>query len=202
MKIRLLAGALLAAAGALVWSAPAQAVQTDTWGLAAAPAGNAQRTTLTHPANGSTVHDDVVVYNRTAKPIAVRLYVLSTNYANGVYQFGKPDRGLAADTSLGASHVELGPHQVVEVPVTIRMPRGTKKTMLAGIGGEAAPINHGVLSIEEQLVVLIKATPPSHLAPLHLSAPDVAGWGAAAAAMLAGVVGLTVRQKRHSPRLA
>ena len=202
MKIRLLAGALLAAAGALVWSAPAQAVQTDTWGLAAAPAGNAQRTTLTHPANGSTVHDDVVVYNRTAKPIAVHLYVLSTNYANGVYQFGKPDTGLAADTSLGASHVELGPHQVVEVPVTIRMPRGTKKTMLAGVGGEAAPINHGVLSIEEQLVVLIKATPPSHLAPLHLSAPDVAGWGAAAAAMLAGVVGLTVRQKRHSPRLA
>ncbi|HLI54689.1 MAG TPA: hypothetical protein VKU88_10210 [Acidimicrobiales bacterium] len=201
MKIRLLAGALLAAAGALVWSAPAQAVQTDTWGLAAAPAGNAQRTTLTHPANGSTVHDDVVVYNRTAKPIAVHLYVLSTNYANGVYQFGKPDTGLAADTSLGASHVELGPHQVVEVPVTIRMPRGTKKTMLAGVGGEAAPINHGVLSIEEQLVVLIKATPPSHLAPLHLSAPDVAGWGAAAAAMLAGVVGLTVRQKRHSPRL-
>jgi len=201
MKIRLLAGALLAAAGALVWSAPAQAVQTDTWGLAAAPAGNAQRTTLTHPANGSTVHDDVVVYNRTAKPIAVHLYVLSTNYANGVYQFGKPDTGLAADTSLGASHVELGPHQVVEVPVTIRMPRGTKKTMLAASGGEAAPINHGVLSIEEQLVVLIKATPPSHLAPLHLSAPDVAGWGAAAAAMLAGVVGLTVRQKRHSPRL-
>jgi hypothetical protein len=202
MKIRLLVGTLLAAAGALVGSAPAHAVQTDTWGLAAAPAGHAQRATLTHPANGSTVHDGVVVYNRTAKPISVHLYVLGTTYANGVYQFGKPDTGLAADTSLGTNLVELGPHQVVEVPVTVRMPRGTKSTMLAGIGGEAAPINHGVLSIEEQLVVLIKATPTSHLAPIHLSAPDVAGWGAAAAAMLAGVIGLTVRQRRHYPRLA
>jgi isocitrate/isopropylmalate dehydrogenase len=48
----------------------------------------------------------------------------------------------------------------------------------------------------------VKATPTSHLLPIHLSAPDIAGWGAAAAALLAAVTVLTARQKRRMTRMA
>lgn len=201
-RIRLLAGTLLASAGALLFSAPAQAVQTATWGLEAGPSSQGQRTMLSHSADGSVVHDAVIVYNRTAAPVTVHLYVLGTTYTHGVYQFGRPTTGLAADTSLGTSMVRLAPRQQLQVPVTIRMPRGVKTTMLAGIGGEAAAIEHGDLSIEEQLVVLVKATPTTHALPIPLSAPDVAGWGALAAALLAGVTILAAHQKRRTARPA
>ena len=199
LRLRLLAGSLLAAAGALVASAPAYAVQTDTWGITAAT--NGQGTSIVHSADGSTVHEAVVLFNRTATPIKINVYLLSTNYENGVYQFSKPTTGLAADTSLGAHSVSLGPHQQVQVPVVVKLPRNIKTTMLAGIGAEAAPLDHGVLSIQEQLVVLLKATPTTHSVPIHLTAPDVAGWGAGAAGLLAVVIGFTARQRRRMTRM-
>jgi hypothetical protein len=197
LRARLLAGSLLASSGVLLFGAPAQAVQTQTWGITAA----AGSTGLAHSADGSTVHEAVLVYNRTAAPLTVNLYVLATNHRNGVYQFSKPTTGLAADTKLGTSSVHLGPHQQVQVPVTVHLPRHIKTAMLAGIGAEAAPINHGELSIREQLVVLVKATPTSHSVPIQLSAPNVAGWGAAAAVLLSVVVAFMARQKRRSTRV-
>lgn len=196
LRSRLVAGSLIVSAGALLFGAPAQAVQTQTWGITAASGS----TGLTHSADGSTVREAVLVYNRTAAPITINLSVLATNYQNGVYQFAKPTSGLAADTKLGTSSVHLGPHQQVQVPITIKLPRNIKAPMLAGIGAEAAPINHGALSIRERLVVLVKATPSSHSVPIHLSAPNVAGWGAAAAVLLAVVVAYMARQKRRSTR--
>ena len=196
-RIRLLIVAVLASAGVLLASAPAQAVQTTTWGLVAAPAGQHQRTSLSHAADGSTVRDAVIVYNRTGRPISVHLYVLGTNYVDGAYQFGRPDTGLAAGTSLGTHTVHLGPYQQVRVPVTVRMPRGVKSTALAGIGAEASAVNDGDLSVIQQLVVLVKANPSSHLvAPL---AQDLFPWALVAIGILV-VAGVLVERERRRSR--
>jgi hypothetical protein len=197
-RTRLLVVTLLASAGALLLSAPAQAVQTTTWGITAAPSGQSQRSSLSHAADGSTVHDAVLVYNRTAQPITVHLYVLNTTYANGAYQFGKPSSGLAADTSLGTHYVTLGAHQQVRVPVTIHMPRGVKTTILAGIGAEAGAVNDGDLSIQQQLVVLIKANPSSHVVPAVVK--DVGLWGSIALVVLLAVAALAERERRRAKR--
>ena len=196
-RIRILVVAVIAAAGALMMSAPAHAVQTTTWGITAAPNGSGQRTSLSHAADGSTVHDAVIVYNRTAKPITIHLYVLGTNYVNGSYQFSKPTTGLAAATSLGQSNVQLRPYQELRVPVTVRMPRGVKTTTLAGIGAEASGINNGALTIMEQLVVLVKATPSNHLIPPAIS-KDLFPWAIIAIALIAATGGLIERERRKN----
>jgi hypothetical protein len=197
-RFRLLVAAVVASAGVLLASAPAQAVQTSTWGITAAPSGQHQRTSLSHPADGSTVHDAVIVYNRTARPITVHLYVLGTNLANGVYQFSRPDAGLAADTGIGTHTVNLGPYQRVRVPVTIHMPRGVKSTALAGIGAEASPVNDGDLSIVQQLVVLVKATPSGHVVPIVVK--DIGIWGSAALIVLLLIGAFAERERRRSKR--
>lgn len=197
-RLRVLGAALIASAGVLLASAPAHAVQTTTWGIVAAPDGQHQRTSLSHAADGSTVHDAVIVYNRTGHPITVHLYVLATNYANGVYQFGRPDSGLASGTSIGTSTVNLRPYQKVRVPVTVHMPHGIKTTALAGIGAEASAINDGDLSIMQQLVVLVKANPSSHtVAPLT---KDLFPWAFVAIGVLAGAAVMVDRERRRSSR--
>ena len=196
-RIRILVVTLLASAGALMMSAPAHAVQTTTWGIAAAPDGHGQRTSLSHPADGSTVHDAVIVYNRTSKPITVHLYVLGTSNQNGVYQFSRPTTGLAAATSLGSSSVKLGPYQEVRVPVTIHMPRGLKATTLAGIGAEAAAVNDGDLSIMQQLVVLVKANPSSHVVAAPIT-KDLFPWALIAVAVIAIAAALAEHERRRS----
>jgi hypothetical protein len=196
MRIRLLVVTLLASVGGLWASAPADAVQTTTWGMTAAPSGHTARTSLSHPANGATVHDAVIVYNRTAQPITIRLYVLNTTYSNGSYEFGPPTAGLAAETSLGANTVTLAPYQQDRVPVTIRMPRGVKATTLASIGAEAGAVNDGSVSIEQQLVVLIKANPTSHVLPIVGKHPVL--WGTGALGVLLGVALLVERERRRT----
>jgi hypothetical protein len=189
---------ILTLAGALIMSAPAGAVQTTTWGITPAPTSQGQRSSLVHAADGSTVHDAVIVYNRTAKPIIVHLYVLTTSYANGVYQFSPPKSGLAADTSLGASSVKLGGYQEVRVPVTIHMPRGVRSQTLAGIGAEASAINDGSLSIMEQLVVLVKANPTNHFAPPPIT-KDLFPWAFVAIALIV-LTGVFVERERRRSR--
>lgn len=195
--MRLLVVALLASAGVLLVSAPANALQTTTWGITAAPSNNGQETSLSHPADGSTVRDAVIVYNRTAAPITVHLYVLGTTYANGVYHFSKPTTGLAALTHLGKSTVDLGPYQHLRVPVIIRMPRGVKTTTLAGIGAEASAISDGNLSIMQQLVLLVKATPPNHPVAPPIT-KDLFPWAFVAIGLIAASGGLIERERRKS----
>ena len=197
-RIRLVVAAVVASAGVLLLSTPAHAVQTTTRGISAAPTGPHQRTTQSQAADGSTVHDAVIVYNRTTHPITVHLYVLGTNYVNGVYRFSRPDTGLAADTSLGTHTVNLGPNQRLRVPVTVHMPRGVKSTTLAGIGAEATAVNDGDLSIMQQLVVLVKATPSTHVVPQL--AKDLFPWALIAIGTLAVVAVLVERERRRSRR--
>ena len=195
-RIRLLVVALVAAAGALVSSAPAGAVQTTTWGIVAAPVGNSFRPTISHAADGSTVHDAVIVFNRTAQPITIRLSVLGATYADGAYQFGSASSGLAAHTSLAASTIRLGPYQQARVPVTIVMPRGAKATTLAAIAAEGAPIADGALSVQQRLVVFVKATPSSHVIPIVGHHPVL--WATLAALLLIAVVAFFERERRRT----
>ena len=197
-KLRLIAAALLAAGGLLLAAAPAGAVQTTTWGLVAAPEGQGYRTSITHQADGSVIHDAVIVFNRTAAPITIHLYVLDTTHTPQGYVFGSPTKGLAAATSIGTDYVTLGAHQQAVVPVTVRMPKGVHATTLAGIGAEATAVKDGALNIQQQLVVLIKATPPGHAIPAVVK--DIGIWGSGALAVLLLVAALTERERRRARR--
>lgn len=197
-KLRPMAAALLAAGGLLLAAAPAGAVQTTTWGLVAAPEGHGYRPSIAHQADGSVVHDDVIVFNRTALPITIHLYVLYTTHTPQGYVFGPPTKGLAAATSIGADYVTLGAHQQALVPVTIRMPKGVHTTALAGIGAEATAVKDGALNIQQQLVVLVKATPASHSIPVVVK--DIGIWGSGALAVLLLVAALAERERRRARR--
>lgn len=189
-------------AGTVLASAPAaDAAQTSTWGIVAAPNASGFRSYITDPADGATIHDAVIVFNRTGQPITVNLNILGASYRGGAYQFSNPATGLAAGVALAAPAVTLGPHQQARVPVTIHEPRGVKSTLLAGVAAEAAPVQDGALSIQQRLVVLVAATPTHRLLPV--APPEVAGWGAAAAVILGLVmVGAVVQRRRGSSRNA
>lgn len=197
-KLRLMAAALLAAGGLLLAAAPAGAVQTTTWGLVAAPEGHGYRSSITHQADGSVIHDAVIVFNRTAEPIKIHLYVLYTAHDPQGYVFGPPTRGLAAATSIGTDYVTLGAHEQAVVPVTIHMPKGVHSTTLAGIGAEASAVNDGALNIQQQLVVLIKATPQGHAIPVVVK--DIGIWGSGALVVLLLVAALAERERRRARR--
>jgi hypothetical protein len=139
----------------------------------------------------------VIVYNRTSKPITVHLYVLGTNYVNGVYQFSRPTTGLAAATNLGNGIVRLAPYQELRVPVTIHMPRGLKSTALAGIGAEASAINDGELSVMQQLVVLVKANPSDHVVAAPIT-KDLFPWALIAIVATAVAAGMVERERRKN----
>lgn len=197
-KLRLMAAALVAAGGLLLAAAPAGAVQTTTWGLVAAPGGHGYRSSITHQADGSVIHDAVIVFNRTAEPVTIHLYVLYTTHIPQGYVFGPPTEGLAAGTSIGTDYVTLGAHQQARVPVTIHMPKGVHATALAGIGAEATAVKDGALNIQQQLVVLIKATPQGHAIPAVVK--DIGTWGSGALVVLLLVAALAERERRRARR--
>ena len=186
----------LVVSAAMLWSAaPAGAVQTTTWGIVAAPAGHSYRSSLAHPADGSTVHDAVIVFNRTGGSIKISLSVLGASYANGAYQFTNGHSGWAAGASLGSRVVTLGPHQQSRVPVTIHLPRGTKASTLAAIAAESSPVNDGSLVVEQRLVVLIRATPTTSLIPRTVR--DIGLWSSLALILLIAAAFLVKREARR-----
>lgn len=181
---------------AVVPGGPASAVQTTTWGIVAAPEGSGYRASIAHAADGRTIHDAVIVFNRSDRPITVHLYVLDARQVNGGYQFDSPTAGLARNVELGAGYVHLAGHQQARVAVTIHMPRGLKSEELAGIGAEAAPVQDGALSIMQQLVVLVKATPPSGQL-LGSPVRDLFPWALVSMGALLGVGTLAEWERRR-----
>lgn len=187
--------AVMASAGALAFSVPASAIQTTTWGIQ--PAGG-PRPSLSYPANGQTVHDAVIVYNRTAGPEVIDLSVLSASRANGSYAYSPARTGLAARVELAGSRITLGPDEQARVPVTIKMPSHSKVTSVAAISAEGAPVRQGSLLIQQQLVILVKATPSTVSSPI---VRDVGIWGPIAGGLLAVVAGwlaVVLRRRRGS----
>lgn len=194
--IRTAAAILVVAVAVLAFGPPAHAIQTTTWGIQPAPTSAGPRPSLGYPSNGQTVHDAVIVYNRTDQSQVVTLSVLGATGSGGTYQYSKQRQGLAAGVTLAAERIPLPPHEQARVPVTIRLPRHSKVTTLAAIAAEGAPIKQGSLLIQQRLVLLVKAT-PSTTSPV---VPDIGLWGPAAAALLALVTGLAVREARRRRR--
>ena len=196
---RVLATAISVVTSCLVVAAPAaSAAQTATWGIVAAPVVGQYRTSISDPANGATVQDAVIVFNRTSKPVTVDLAVVGASFTNGTYQFSAPTSGLASRIQLAAPRVTLGANQQARIPVTIHEPRGVKSTVIAGIAAQSAPVQDGSLSILQRLVVLVKANPSSALMPV--AGPDLLPWGIPTAAALVLIVFWAILLRRRDKR--
>lgn len=190
MSRRLGVGALLSGlvltAGVLLFGAPAGAIQTTTWGIQPSDQAAKARAGFDYPSNGQTVHDTVIVYNRTTQPQVVNLSVLSATRGRTGYQYSPERTGLAGGIQLAATRIPLGPNQQATVPFTVRLPRHSKSTAVAAISAEGSPVKEGALLVQQQLIILVKGT-PSTTGPL---VPDIGLWGPVAGGLLSIVAGL------------
>ena len=183
--------------GAMAIMPAAQAIQTTTWGIQPSSVHGKGRGSLSYPSDGQTVQDSIIVYNRTGQPEVIDLSVLGATESNGAYSYSTQLAGLASRVTLAARQISLGPHIQAQVPVTIHLPAHSKVTTLAGIAAESAPVDHGSFAIEQRLVILVRATPRIHPAPL---VPDLGLWGSIAGGVLAlaaGLFGWEVRRRRR-----
>jgi hypothetical protein len=162
--------AVAAAVAALGGGGAAFAVQTDTWGMSPAPDGQTFQPEIAHLADGSTVRAPILVWNRTGAPLTVHLSVLSVTPENGTFGYSPAIRGLAMGVVLPAGQVTLGPKQEARMLVTIHEPAAVAGTEYAAISGESQPVHEGVLSVQERLAVIVKAT-AGHPAGLGAPAP-------------------------------
>lgn len=193
---RAAAALLTATAGLLALGSPAWAIQTTTWGIQPASTSGGPRPSLSYPSNGQTVHDAVIVYNRTGDRQVITLSVLDAVRTHGTYRYSAERKGLAAGVSLAAERITLPPHEQARVPVTVRLPRHSKVTTLAAIAAKGAPVKEGALLVEQQLVILVKAT-PSTASPVL---PGLGLWGPAAGILLAAVAGFALVEARRRRR--
>ena len=191
--------ALASLAGGMTIIPPAGAIQTTTWGIQPAPVHGEVRGSLSYPSNGQTVRDAIIVYNRTDRAEVIDLAVLGATESNGAYSYSTQLTALASGVSLASHRISLAAHIQAQVPVTIHLPAHSKATALAGISAESTPIDHGSFLIEQRLVVLVRATPSTHPAPL---VPDIGLWGPVAAGVLALSAGLLIWEIRKRRQLA
>ena len=192
LGIKAAALGLALTAGALAFSAPAGAIQTTTWGIQPAAHDGQPRGSFSYPSNGQTAHDTLEVYNLTGAPETITLSVLGATKVGTAYVYSLKPVGGAPSVSLAGYKVTVPAHEQANIPVTIKLPRHSKATTLAGIAAEGASMERGAMTIQARLVVLVKATPSTKSAPL----PDIGFWGPIAAVLLTGVGGLAGRELR------
>lgn len=197
VRAKAIAVALVLSGGIAAFGPPAGAIQTTTWGVNPSPHGASARGSFSYPSNGQTVHDSVIVYNRTKQAEVINLSVLNATDVDGRFQYSNQRTGFATQVTLAATRIPLGPDQQAEVPMTVRLPRQSKITTVAAIAAESAPVKQGALFIQERLVILVKATPSTHPAPLL---PDLGLWGPVAGGVLALAVGLLAWEARKRRR--
>ncbi|MHA3703639.1 hypothetical protein ACXR2U_15795 [Jatrophihabitans sp. YIM 134969] len=164
----LLVAVLVAAAGltlAVVSAAPAQAVQTDEFGLK--PAGDNPRAKIEVPASGATETDAVVVYNRTNHPITVTLGLVGVDSQKaGQYAIGDRASATSERITPAATTIRLGAAQQANVPLTLATPRGTTAPQWAAVVATAGDIDTGALAVRQRLAVLVGFTPTTALVPV------------------------------------
>lgn len=164
----LLAAVLVAAAGAtlaVVSAAPAQAVQTDEFGLR--PAGDTPRAKIEVPASGATKTDAVVVYNRTNHPITVTLGLVGVDSPKaGQFAIGDQASATSKRITPAATTITLAAAQEANVPLTLVTPRGTSAAQWAAVVATAGDIDTGSLAVRQRLAVLVGFTPTSALVPV------------------------------------
>ena len=154
----------LCAAAATVAAVPAEAVQTSTFGLAA----SGSRAKIVHVADGSTIHDSVLVYNRTARPLTVSLDVVGvTRKADGSYSLGASGTGLASGIRLATRSIRLGPKARQVVAVAIDSPTGLTSPSYAAVTAVAGGGASTGVAVTERLAVLVGLMPPGAGASAH-----------------------------------
>ena len=159
----------LCAAATTVADVPAAAVQTSTFGLAA----SGSRSKIVHSANGSTIHDSVVVYNRTARPLTVSLDVVGvTRKPDGSYSLGASGTGLASSVRLSTRSVRLGPKARQVVGMAIDSPDSLKSPSYAAVTAVAGGGASTGVAVTERLAVLVGLTPPDAGATSRTSSAD------------------------------
>lgn len=164
----LLVAVLVAAAGttlAVVSAAPAQAVQTDEFGLR--PAGDTPRAKIEVPASGATTSDAVVVYNRTNHPITVTLGLVGVQSAKaGEFAIGDQPTDTSKRVTPAATTITLAAAQQANVPLELVTPRGTTAPQWAAVVATAGDVNTGSLAVRQRLAVLVGFTPTTALVPV------------------------------------
>ena len=193
-------GALSGVVVLLLSGAPARAVQTTTYGITPAPGtnqsgGNHLQATA---GPGQSVHDQLLVYNRTTGPLTIDLSVVPAHL--GPHDI--PALGGSEEAThwvhLDQTVVNLGPSAKQLVGVTITLPR-----VLPHLPAQAAvlanPVSStpGQVSVVIQLAVLISmnaSTGAPGRAPIGtIGSVAIGVLGTAAVAGL--VVGLVMRRR-------
>ena len=165
----LLVAVLVVAAGTttlgVVSAAPAQAVQTDEFGLR--PAGDTPRAKIEVPASGATKTDAVIVYNRTNHPITVNLGLVGVDASKpGQYAVGDQATATSKRITPAATSVTLQAGQQANVPLELATPRGTTVAQWAAVVATAGDVDTGALAVRQRLAVLVGFTPTSTLVPV------------------------------------
>ena len=151
-----IAAAVIALCAVAAGVLPAYGVQTTTFGLTAAGG----RTKIVHEAQAAPIHDGIVVYNRTGKPITVALDVVGvTRKSDGSYSLGASGTGLAARVRLDTRSLRLPGKARQNVGVTIDAPEDLKAPVYAAVTGVANPGQSTGVAVTERLAVLVGVTP-------------------------------------------
>lgn len=156
-RVAVVAAATLGLSG--VGVVAADAVQTAKFGLAATGA----RSKIVHPASDATIHDAVIVYNRTASALTVTLDVVGvTQKPDGSYSLGASGTGLARDVELQTRSVTLPGKGRKTVAITIQPVDNVDAPEFAAVTAVAGPASSPGVSVTERLAVLVGLTPPAH----------------------------------------
>ena len=131
-------------------------METKQFGLAA----TGTRSKILHTADGKTIHDSVVVYNRTKAPLTVSLDVVGvTRKADGSYDLGASGAGLAGRVKLATRSVALAPNAQQVVMLTIDEPGSLTSAAYAAVTAVAGGTPSTGVAVTERLAVLVGLTP-------------------------------------------
>jgi hypothetical protein len=150
------AAVAILAAAAIVSEAPAFAVQTTTYKLAA----TGGRTKLVHGYGSGAVHDTFVVADLSNGPVTLTLDVVgATLQPNGDYALGPPGSGFAGNVHLQAQTVALAAKQARQLKVTIDRPRHTSQALYAAITAMPVAQPSSGIGVHTRLALLVEVAP-------------------------------------------
>lgn len=159
---RLLFPMLVLAVAAMAAAGAASAIETASFGLE--PAGSADRTAL-HPRvkPGAKAEDAVRIWNKTDKPLVVRLQVQGAAIAEGGQVSLGGNGGAAQWISLGQDRVELAPAASVDVPLVLRAPRNMPEgETTAAIVAEVEPVGGSSnVAVVQRVALMVYASAPA-----------------------------------------
>lgn len=183
-----LAGLALAATTVVAWAGPAAAIETPQFGLEPAPRGAPRAQLREQVRPGHRVTDEVRVWNKSSRPLTLRLSAQDAVLADdGSARLGGTS-GVAGWADVGDRVVTLGPRESRLVPFILTAPRN-----LAGRPSSFALVAEPLLgpdttvSVVQRLAQMVYVEPKAGV-PLTAAL----GWAAWVAVALLAVVAFLV----------